>query len=434
MGRRHAAQVPGTGLPKRYRVTVVLLYCCCCCWCCCFFSAAAADLPAVAAAPCGSNLTNNTFWNHSKCSGHCCDTRWGVGTPAGCCFVCQSTGIGTEPCALWEWSADAAVCYVCTEEAARYRGAMAGHVTGCTNAKSCAGLSSMVSSSSLLPSTEVLLTPAMDIQRIMDSSDNGTIFTFAPGLYRFQGMWEEGGKWNGLRPPANSVLQAQVRRTAILSGAVPINHTRALAGGQLWAADVKGFADNSTWPPPLPTHPQLGSAYVCEPGWEACCFRQDLFIDDQVVRRTAYRENLSHTTERMWWMDYVTSEALMNFDPASATSLEISWQSNWLRAVHGSNVTVRGLVIEKIANHAQGDPDEAHTVDDCEIRYAHGIGVAAVTVTNSHVHHCGEQGVSAYILIQNNTIEWNNYANYSIGWAAGGVKIFVNRAIADQCT
>ena len=40
---------------------------------------------------------------------------------------------------------------------------------------------------------------------------------------------------------------------------------------------------------------------------------------------------------------------------------------------------------------------------------------SAITVTNSHVHHCGEQGVSACILIQNNTIEWNNYANYSIG-------------------
>ena len=28
---------------------------------------------------------------------------------------------------------------------------------------------------------------------------------------------------------------------------------------------------------------------------------------------------------------------------------------------------------------------------------------------------------------------YNNYANYSIGWAAGGVKIFVGRAIVDQC-
>jgi hypothetical protein len=74
--------------------------------------------------------------------------------------------------------------------------------------------------------------------------------------------------------------------------------------------------------------------------------------------------------------------------------------------VHGSNVTVRGLVIEKIANHAQGDPDEAHTIDDCEIRHAHGIGAAAVVVVNSHIHHCGEQGVSGYTLIQNNTIEY----------------------------
>ena len=279
---------------------------------------------------------------------------------------------------------------------------------------------------------EVLLTPAMDIQHIMDSSPNGTVFTFSPGLYRYQGMWAS-GKWAGLRPPANSVLQAQTRRTAVLSGAMPINRTRVLGSG-LWAADVAGFADNSTWPPPLPTHPKLGSAYVCEQGWEACCFRQDLFFGDQVVRRTAFRQNLSSTAERMWWMDYDTSEALTNFDPKEGGhALEISWQSSWLRAIHGSNVTVRGLVFEKIANHAQGDPDEAHTIDDCEIRYAHGIGAAAVVVTNSHVHHCGEQGVSGYILIQNNTIEYNNFANYSIGWAAGGVKIFVDRSIVEQC-
>jgi hypothetical protein len=253
------------------------------------------------------------------------------------------------------------------------------------------------------PKNSVLLAPGMDIQGVMDSSANGTIFTFAPGLYRYQGMWSADGKWNGLRPPANSVLQARVRRTAVLSGAVPINHTRKVSG--LWAADIVGFVDNSTWPPPLPTHPELGSAYVCEAGWEACCFRQDLFVDDQVVRRTIFRQNLSSTAERMWWMDYENSETLVNFDPTGHT-LEISWQGSWLRAVHGSNVTVRGLVIEKIANHAQGDPDEAHTIDDCEIRHAHGIGAAAVVVVNSHIHHCGEQGVSGYTLIQNNTIEY----------------------------
>ena len=265
-------------------------------------------------------------------------------------------------------------------------------------------VAAMAVASPPVAANSVLLAPGMDIQHVMDSSPNGTIFTFAPGLYRYQGMWSADGKWNGLRPPANSVLQAQVRRTAVLSGAVPINHTRRKISG-LWAADIVGFVDNSTWPPPLPTHPKLGSSYVCEAGWEACCFRQDLFVDDQVVRRTIFRQNLSSTAERMWWMDYENSEALVNFDP-TGHALEISWQGSWLRAVHGSNVTVRGLVIEKIANHAQGDPDEANTIDDCEIRHAHGIGAAAVVVVNSHVHHCGEQGVSAYTLIQNNTIEY----------------------------
>jgi len=83
-------------------------------------------------ATCGSNWTSNSFWNHSKCSGgKCCDTYWGAQSPASCCAQCRATGIGSEPCAAWEWTAHAATCYVCTKVVLPFREAMAGHTTGC---------------------------------------------------------------------------------------------------------------------------------------------------------------------------------------------------------------------------------------------------------------------------------------------------------------
>lgn len=81
---------------------------------------------------CGSNWTEDSFWNHSKCSGtKCCNTYWGAQTAASCCLQCGATGIGSEPCVAWEWTADADTCYVCTKAVLPFREFMTGHTTGC---------------------------------------------------------------------------------------------------------------------------------------------------------------------------------------------------------------------------------------------------------------------------------------------------------------
>jgi hypothetical protein len=90
---------------------------------------------------CGSNHTANTWFNATKCkSGHCCDGYFAVDKPGDCCMQCQSTGIGTAPCVVWEWSQQDAACYVCTTEALRYREPMRGHMTGCADVSACPGL------------------------------------------------------------------------------------------------------------------------------------------------------------------------------------------------------------------------------------------------------------------------------------------------------
>lgn len=172
--------------------------------------------------------------------------------------------------------------------------------------------------------------------------------------YRYQGTWSK-GKWYGLTVTKNNtVLEAEQRRTAIFSGAVTLNQTRQLVQASseeprgTWAANISGFMDNTTWP-------KVDTGYgVCAHGYEACQHRQDLFIDNVVVRRVPTRGNLTSgpaAAERCWFLDYEASEAVLSFDPAPGV-LELSYQDTWLSG-HAANITVRGLILEKIANHAQ---------------------------------------------------------------------------------
>ena len=89
-----------------------------------------------------------------------------------------------------------------------------------------------------------------------------------------------------------------------------------------WATNITGFTDNTTWP--------HDTGYgVCERGWEGCNYRQDLFVNNTVVRRYLFTSNLTNVQTPAWVLDYSTSEAITNFDPtpaASAGVFELSYQ------------------------------------------------------------------------------------------------------------
>lgn len=76
--------------------------------------------------------------------------------------------------------------------------------------------------------------------------------------------------------------------------------------------------------------------------------------------------------------------------------------------------------------------NRATTVDDCEVRLAHGGGVDGRYVTNNWIHNIGQLGGGATTLFENNTVEECNYANYSYSWEAGGVKVFANKEYHDE--
>ena len=90
-------------------------------------------LAAASSGTCAVNVTNGTFWDHTKCNnGTCCETVWSPTNAEECCGNCKFSEFGFE-CVAWEWFADKQDCYICSKEVLEYRGKMDGHTTGCLN-------------------------------------------------------------------------------------------------------------------------------------------------------------------------------------------------------------------------------------------------------------------------------------------------------------
>jgi parallel beta-helix repeat protein len=113
----------------------------------------------------------------------------------------------------------------------------------------------------------------------------------------------------------------------------------------------------------------------------------------------------------------------------SNARLAITGQSGTLIV---DNVTVRGLIIERFANQRRGAISafggSGWDISNNEVRDNHGCGIGAgphATVTNNSVHHNGQIGMCGQgegILIENNTIAWNNTEGFNARWEGGGSK------------
>ena len=142
------------------------------------------------------------------------------------------------------------------------------------------------------------VTPADDIQALALKHPEGVTFRLAPGLYRSQGYvppeWAHTGQPIGLILKNNTRLEAAVRRTAILSGSVPVNAS-SLGGTGLWQVQGLLLQDNSTHG-------------VCKPEYPACNLRQDMFLHGKPLRRVLTLGNVS-AGSNTWYLDYATGVA-----------------------------------------------------------------------------------------------------------------------------
>jgi hypothetical protein len=259
----------------------------------------------------------------------------------------------------------------------------------------------------------VNLTPGNDIPAIVNSSPAGTIFQFAPGLYRLS---------TPVVPLAGDTFLGASGQTTVLSGAIVINSF--IRQGGYWTATLQLDHVN----PVCDAGP-----CTCNPDFPACDLSEDLFIDNKILKRVT---QLSAVASGKWFWDLNSGLIYLADDP-SGHLVEVSAAPQAF-AGDAANVTIVGLVIEKFAG--EGILEQSGTaqygvnwiVENSNIRYGHLAGIAngnRTQVLNNILCDNGKLGIAEgggqNNLIQGNEICRNNYAGFFED--SGGAKF--NNAI-----
>jgi hypothetical protein len=256
-------------------------------------------------------------------------------------------------------------------------------------------------------SADVVLKPGDSIQAQVDRNPPGTSFLLKSGLYRMQ----------SIEPKSGDTFSGE--KGAVLNGAVVV--TPFHKEGPLWVASVQVQ--------------QIRSVGECGPHSPACNLPEDLFVDNVLVPRAM---NVEGAGKGHWYLDYGQSKLYVGDNP-DGHEVEMSLART---AFSGdvSNVTIRGLTIEKYASptgagavHGSefqrgGKKSVNWIVQDNEIRWNHDVGVwlgHGMHLLHNNLHHNGHMGAGGSgrnILVENNEIAYNNYAGYDYHWGAGGAK------------
>ncbi len=247
----------------------------------------------------------------------------------------------------------------------------------------------------------VTVYPGQNIQSIVNSYPGSTTFYFTPGIYYLQ----------SIVPKSYDSFQGQ--SGAILSGAEPL--TNFTQTGSYWTAQVPVTQQSS-----YPGH--------CGPN-PACIYPEDLFFNNVPKYRVSSMSALGPGT---WYLDYGTGTAYIGDNPWGQ-SVEISILPQAFTGAE-TNVSINGLIIEKYACVGgtgavnAGAGSNYWSIGGDEIRFNHGFGIQTgdgTYIYNNNIHNNGEEGVAgegSNLLVQNNTIAYNNYAGYTIYNEAGGAK------------
>jgi parallel beta-helix repeat protein len=249
----------------------------------------------------------------------------------------------------------------------------------------------------------VTVARSQSLQTAVDRHAPGTQFCLSSGIHRLT---------SAVVPKAHDTFLG--RPGAVISGAKEI--TRLFApSGKYWVAS--GQKQHN------PAKPG-----VCDRGFPLCNEADDVYLDDRPLRPV---RSLSQLARGRVFFDHAARKIYIADDP-KGHRVEAAVA---IRAFRGyktaaTNVTIRGLVIEKFANQAGSGAINANrswVIENNQVRLNHGIGVqGGAVVRNNNIHHNGELGLSIYgedhVLVQGNTLAYNNYAGYSTSWEAGGGK------------
>lgn len=260
----------------------------------------------------------------------------------------------------------------------------------------------------------VPVTPADQIQAVVDAHPPGTTFCLSSGTHRVE-------------------TPVVPRRGDVFVG----EPGASLSGSKELTEWVQG--DGSRWSSTafLPAAPSTyGECSVAEP---ACSYAEDVFLDKQRLRRVL---SIADLTSGTYYADYRNNAVVVLDDPRPHL-VEQAVAPSLIRATV-DDVTIENLIIEQAANEAQVGAIENRQVEpkatgsgwrilNNEVRLNHGVGIGfgdQTTVWGNVIHDQGQLGFGAWgsdSVVSNNEIAFNGVAGYSSAWEAGGSKSYLTR-------
>jgi parallel beta-helix repeat protein len=270
--------------------------------------------------------------------------------------------------------------------------------------------------------------PGQDIPSMVAAHPAGTTFLIYPGVYRLQQhiVPKNGDRFIGqtaCAPPKTSC-------PAILKGSRRIGSLATFNGVNY---QVTGQTQQGIVAQPN---------NVCEPGYLACNRPEDLFFDG-VPYQHLFAGTLPAIGPKQWWFDYANNVIYFHDNPAGHT-VETSVLDTAFESL-ANNVTIQYLTITGFASPIQraavqptnGEPNQSSSLNwvirNCDVYNNHAMGVRitfGTQVYSSYIHNNGMVGVgggtdspaASGVVIQGNTITYNNYAHVLPDYAAGGIK------------
>jgi parallel beta-helix repeat protein len=248
----------------------------------------------------------------------------------------------------------------------------------------------------------------MDIQATIELYPRGTTFCIAAGVRRIN---------TAIVPKSNDVLVGEAG--AVLNGSKRL--TSFSRDGNYWVAT------GQTQQGPVSDLDCLPATYT------GCRYPEGVFYDDLSLKQET---GLSQLNAGEFYFDYAADKIYLLDDP-SGHKVEASYVPEAIRgfSTYQTNVTIRGLLVEKFANWptdktAAITTGDGWLLEDNEVRLNDGVGIQAGTgsvVRDNVVHDNGRLGIATAfahgVLIEGNEIAANDANDYSFS-NAGATKIW----------
>lgn len=259
---------------------------------------------------------------------------------------------------------------------------------------------------STCPTLAIRIARDSSLSRAVEAAPPGASFCIEAGLHRLQSAQPKRGQQFFGEPGA------------ILSGAVILSRFSFADG--IWTAAGPGMPGQARG--------------VCKPGREACQWPETVFLDGEPLLQVAERALLR---PGHFFHDRLRNLFLLA-DAPDGRLVEVS-TARFALFGSASDISVRGLIVEKYANPPQegavrGDGPR-WLIEDCEFRLNSGAGVSvgpSGQVLRSNIHDNGQIGATADgfdILFEGNTISRNNRYGFDPSWDAGGIKVTVSQNV-----